>query len=172
MSNQINRSFVYESLSFYSSGWGVGVKDFVWPLFNSKKPSSKNRKSDGLWITLNKKHHIKKKGNSSGISISFTFIHLNVFHNQPLYRFQGKRTNLSKSKLRKAWASLSQSVELVTALAIGHPSTNHLKKWVDSPARCLITCSILSWKRCSSALVSSVEWQAKSVSLYRYRVGG
>ncbi|KAG4914236.1 hypothetical protein JHK87_051793 [Glycine soja] len=40
----------------------------------------------------------------------------------------GKRTNLSKSKLRKAWASLSQSVELVTALAIGHPSTNHLKK--------------------------------------------
>lgn len=46
--------------------------------------------------------------------------------------------------LEKAWASLSQSVELVTALAIGHPSTNHLKKWVDSPARCLITCSILS----------------------------
>ncbi|KAK7375825.1 hypothetical protein VNO78_35137 [Psophocarpus tetragonolobus] len=48
--------------------------------------------------------------------------------------FPGKRTNLSKSKLRKAWASLSQSVELVTALAMGHPSTNHLKKWVDSPA--------------------------------------
>jgi len=55
-------------------------------------------------------------------SLSFECISL------PLYRFQGKRTNLSKSKLRKAWASLSQSVELVTALAIGHPSTNHLQK--------------------------------------------